>query len=75
MKPQDIVFLLFLALLLYKRSPRLLAASGILFLLLSIPLFAKWIFFTAERFTVYAAILFLIAIVLNVAEIRRIKNG
>jgi len=63
MKIQDIVFFAVLALLILKRSPRLLVACGILCLLLSIPLFSFWIFFTAERLTWYAAGFFLLAII------------
>jgi hypothetical protein len=74
MKPQDIVFLLFLAFLLYKRNSRLLVASGILFLLLSMPLFAKWIFFTAERFTWYAAALFLTVICIQLISLKKLKR-
>jgi len=63
MKIQDIAFFIVLALLIFKRNPRLTVACGILCLALSIPLFSFWIFFTAERLTWYAAAFFLLAII------------
>lgn len=63
MKIQDIVFFVVLALLILKRSPGLCAICGILCLLLSMPLFSFWIFFTAERLTWYAGAFFLLSIV------------
>lgn len=61
MKPQDIFFIVVLAFLIWKASPRLSAACGVTLLVMSIPLFAFWIFFTAERFTWYAFGFFLLA--------------
>ncbi len=69
MKLQDIVFFVVLAFLLYKRSPRLMADLGIILLLLSIPLYAKWVFFTAERFTWYGAAFFLTATVVQLIRL------
>lgn len=65
MKIQDIVFLLVLVFLIYKKSPKWAAWAGIFLLILAIPLFATWTFFTAERLTWYAASFFLLSIVLN----------
>ncbi len=62
MKIQDIAFFVVLALLILKRNPKLMVACGIFFLMLSIPLFYFWIFFTAQRLTWYAAGFFLLAI-------------
>lgn len=70
MKPQDILFLIILGLLFYKRNPKYFSYAGLICLLISIPLFAKWIFFTAERFSLYAFIFILIAIVLNLVRMR-----
>lgn len=70
MKPQDIIFFIIFAVLTYKRSSKLLVVTGLLFLLLSIPLFSLWIFFTAERLTWYAASLFLVAILINIVKAR-----
>ncbi len=64
MKIQDIAFFVVLALLILKRRPKLMAACGISCLLLSIPLFSFWVFFTAERLTWYAGGFFLLAIIL-----------
>jgi len=63
MKIQDIVFFVVLALLILKRSPKLMAFFGILCLLLSIPLFSFWIFFTAEHLVWYSAVFFFAAII------------
>ncbi len=73
MKPQDILFLIILGILLYKRDSRLFVWAGLISLLISIPLFAKWIFFTAERFTLYAFVFLLIAVLFNLAKIRHNK--
>lgn len=73
MKPQDILFLVIIAGLLLKRSPRYFVIAGLAMLFLSIPLFAKWIFFTAERLTWYAALCMLIAVILFLLEERRNK--
>ena len=64
MKVQDLAFFVVLALLILRRNPRHAAFCGIICLLLSIPLFYFWIFFTAERLTWYAAAFFLLTIFL-----------
>lgn len=64
MKPQDIIFFVSLALLLALRRPVLFVWAGLGCLVLAIPLFATWTFFTAERLTWYAAGFFLSSIVL-----------
>lgn len=53
MKIQDIVFFAVLLMLLKKRGWLLWAGIGCF--VLAIPLFAQWIFFTAERLTWYGA--------------------
>lgn len=75
MKPQDIAFIIIFIVLIALRKPKLLVAAGILCLLISMPLFAKWIFFTAERLTWYAAAFFLIAIVVNLWKLRDNKKN
>lgn len=72
-KPQDLTFFIVLALLLLKRNTRWFVYAGLVSLALSIPLFAKWIFFTAERLTWYAAVFFLIAVLLNLTKLRHTK--
>lgn len=70
MKPQDIAFIIILFIFLLIRKPKLFVVAGITCLLGSIPLFAKWVFFTAERLTWYAAAFFLIAILVNLYQLR-----
>lgn len=70
MKPQDIVFIVMLIVFIALKKPKLPAAAGLSCLLISMPLFAKWIFFTAERLTWYAAAFFLLAIVVNIWKLR-----
>lgn len=70
MKPQDIAFFIIVIFLFFLRKPKLLIVAGFVCLLTSIPLFAKWIFFTAERLTWYAGAFFLLAIVVNLWKLR-----
>jgi len=70
LKPQDIAFIVVLVVLLFRKDARVFVATGIICLLLSIPLFAKYIFFTAERLTMYAFAFFLIAVVLNLVDFK-----
>jgi hypothetical protein len=63
MKIQDIGFFIILFSLVLFRKERLFVYAGLLCLILAIPLFAKWIFFTAERLTWYAGAFFLVAVV------------
>ncbi|MDP3998024.1 MAG: hypothetical protein Q8P89_00200 [bacterium] len=63
MKPQDVIFFVLLAVAIGFKSPRLSVGLGITCLLLAIPLFAKWVFFTAERLVWYAAAFFLLVII------------
>ena len=65
MKPQDIVFFLTFGVLLASRKPRLLVFAGLGSLVLAIPLFATWTFFTAERLTWYAAAFFMAFIIIS----------
>ena len=55
MKIQDFGFLLVFAVLLILRRPKLLLIAGLVSWILAIPLFATWVFFTAERLTWYGA--------------------
>lgn len=71
MKIQDIGFLTLLFLVLWARSERLATGLGLLFLILAMPLFALWIFFTAQRFVIYAAAFFVLSITLQLVEIKR----
>ncbi|MDO8269290.1 MAG: hypothetical protein Q7T54_01300 [Candidatus Levybacteria bacterium] len=64
MKIQDLAFIALLAGLLYIRKPKLFVVTAIILLILSMPLFQFWVFFTAQRFVEYAFFLLLIATLL-----------
>ncbi len=69
-KPQDLIFIIVLALLLLKGDPRWFVSAGLISLVLSIPLFHQWIFFTAQHLVYYAFAFFLISVLLNLKAIR-----
>lgn len=71
MKLQDIVFFILGAVLFYKQNATWLVIGGLGLLLFSIPLFAIWIFFTAERMTYYAAGFFLLSIIINLIQLKK----
>ncbi len=71
MKPQDIIFFLLFLLFVYKRNSRWTTIAGIVCLLIAMPLFAKWIFFTAERLTWYAGALFCLSLFQQLYEIKK----
>ncbi len=73
MKPQDIFFVVVFGLLLVIRKPQLLVWAGLVSLVLAIPLFATWTFFTAERLTWYAAAFFAAAILISTFFRRRVQ--
>ncbi|MBI2028479.1 MAG: hypothetical protein HYT07_02605 [Candidatus Levybacteria bacterium] len=75
MKIQDIAFIITLLSLIYKRSPKWTVVFGIVSLLLSIPLFTLWVFFTAERLTWYAAGFFLLAIIFFLLNARKYRGN
>lgn len=72
-KPQDLAFFLILIVLLFKRDPKHFVIAGLASLVLSMPLFYKWVFFTAERLVLYAFVFILIAVVLNLIKLRHNK--
>lgn len=63
MKPQDILFIFLLAILIYKKSPKLFVGAALICLLISMPLFQFWIFFSAQRLVAYSFVFLLIAVV------------
>ncbi len=65
MKFQDIIFFILYIVLLWMRKPKMLVWTGLVCLVLAIPLFALHIFFTAERLTWYAAAFFLSYILIS----------
>ena len=73
MKIQDIGFFIILGILLIFRKRKWMVFAGLFSLLVSIPLFAKWVFFTAERLTWYAATFFLVALIMNLIPERRVS--
>lgn len=61
MKIQDLIFLIVLILLLYKRNPRYFAYAGLICFAISIPFFYQWVFFTAQKLIEYGFTFSLIA--------------
>ena len=73
LKPQDLLFLGALVILFLKRDPKFFVIAGLICLVLTIPLFHQWIFFTAQRLIMYAFAFLFIAAVLNLAKLRHNK--
>lgn len=73
MKLQDIIFFISLVVLLAFRRPVLFVWVGLGCLVLAIPLFATWTFFTAERLTWYAAAFFLAFILISLLTPRKVQ--
>ena len=71
MKPQDAVFFAVLVLLL--RRPEWLLWTGIGCFALSIPLFAQWIFFTAERMTWYGSAFILFSLIISLRNKTKVQ--
>jgi hypothetical protein len=72
MKPQDLIFFVSLVILCIIRRSKWQTIAGIACLLLAIPLYAKWVFFTAERLVWYASAFFLVATVTEMGKERHI---
>ena len=64
MKIQDGIFFILLIVIALFKKPALLSIFGVIFLILATPLFAGWIFFTAQRLVIYAAVCFFFSIFL-----------
>lgn len=73
MKIQDLAFFFTLAVLFLVRRPVLFVWAGLACLMMAIPLFATWTFFTAERLTWYAAAFFLAYILISLLWPRRVQ--
>ena len=73
MKIQDVVFFIALLGLFAIRRPVLFVWAGFGCLVLAIPLFATWTFFTAERLTWYAAAFLLAFILISLLRPRRVQ--
>ncbi len=74
-KPQDLLFIIVFLLLLIKRDPKFFVIAGLSCLVLSIPLFAQWIFFTAQRLVWFSFVFFVIAVLLSIIKDSRFKHG
>ena len=72
MKIQDIGFIMVFLVLIAVRKDRWFVLAGLTSLILAIPLFTKWVFFTAQRLTWYAAAFFFAAIIINMIPKRRV---
>lgn len=73
MKPQDIVFFVILAGLIFLRKPRLFEIVGLLCFALAMPFFAKWIFFTAQRLVMYGGAFIFLGALWELVKLRKKK--
>jgi hypothetical protein len=75
LKIQDIIYLLFLIFVFINKKYNYLVSSGLVMLIIAIPLYYFWIFFTAQRLVMYAAFNFLVYImyILSKEMIRKEK--
>jgi hypothetical protein len=64
MKPQDILFIIILLGLLFLKKPRIVIGAALFCFIVSIPLFYRLVFFTAERLVMYAAGFLLVSVIL-----------
>jgi hypothetical protein len=64
MKPQDVIFGLLFLFVLWRQKSQPAVFLGLSCLLLAMPLFQFWIFFTAERLVWYATAFLMYAVVL-----------
>ena len=71
MKAQDVVFFAVLVLLL--RRPERLLWAGLGCFVLAIPLFAQWIFFTAERMTWYGSAFILLSLLISLRNKTKVQ--
>jgi len=74
MKIQDLIFICLFSIILWQRSLKLSVVLGVTCLLLAIPLFKLWIFFTAERLTWYAAAFFIFGVILELTKLAKEKR-
>lgn len=68
MKIQDLIFLIIFAVVALKRDSRISTIAGLICLALSIPLFAFWIFFTAQHLVWYAFAFLLLSVILLIND-------
>lgn len=63
-KIQDVFFVIVLLILLSLGRKKLFVIAGLCSLVIAIPLYSQWIFFTAQRLVMYGAFLIFISLVL-----------
>lgn len=73
MKPQDVGFFVIFVILLLMRRPIFFVWVGLGCLVLAVPLFATWTFFTAERLTWYAGAFFLTFILISLIRPHKVE--
>jgi uncharacterized membrane protein YfcA len=66
MKIQDLAFIVVLLALFLLKKKNLFVYAGVISLVVSMVFYAKWIFYTAQRLTWYAAAFFLICSIMTV---------
>lgn len=71
MKIQDIGFIIVALILLFLRKPKSFAVVGLLSFALAIPLYAKWVFFTAHRLVMYGAFFIFVETVFLLWEMKK----
>ena len=71
MKPQDIAFLLLFIVISISRKEKWFVLAGLASFMFAMPLFAKWIFFTAERSVWYGAAFLFTALCLYAFQTRK----
>lgn len=65
------LFLFVFVLVIFVRKPKLAVALGMACTVIAIPLFAKYIFFTAQHLTWYGGAFFLLAIILFLVQTKK----
>lgn len=73
MKIQDLVFFATIFVLLWSKCPKLFVFAGLASLVIAIPLFGFWVFFTAERLVWYAAGFFFIFILFSLRDPHKVQ--
>ena len=72
-KIQDIGFIIVTLILLFLRKPKSFTVAGLLCFALAIPLYAKWVFFTAHRLVMYGAFFIFVETVFLLWEMKENK--
>jgi len=71
MKIQDLLFFITIFIFIFfVKKPKISTITGLACLIAAMPLFAKWVFFTAERLTWYAAGFFLVTIIFGLLNLK-----